>query len=66
MTTYTADQVRDILRRKACELGSQKAVAEHLGVSNTFISDILAGKREPTGKVLAWLRLVRTVRYESI
>jgi hypothetical protein len=66
MAAYTADQVRGILRHKACDLGSQKAVAEHLGVSNTFISDILTGKREPTGKVLIWLGLVRVVRYESI
>ena len=64
--TITSEQVREKLRRKASIMGSQKALAEDLGVSSAFISDILLGKRQPTGKVLECLGLRRVVRYEPV
>lgn len=42
----TADDVRKLIREKAERLGSQKALAAQLGVSDQYISDLLAGRRD--------------------
>lgn len=66
----TAEQVREMLHAMARELGNprnghggQKPLAEHLGVSESFLSDVLNGKREPTGQILESLGLERIVTY---
>jgi hypothetical protein len=60
---YTAAAVRAMLREEAKYEGSQRALAKLIGCSATFLSDILCGKREPAGKVIAWLGLERHVTY---
>lgn len=66
MDVFTSDEVRQKLRQAACDAGSQKALAERIGVSSAFLSDIILAKREPSGAVLSFLGLRRAVRYESI
>jgi len=47
--------------------GSQRGVAAMLGVSQAYLSDVLAGRREPGDKILTALNLKRVVRirYEA-
>lgn len=66
----TAEQVRDMLHAMVRELGNprnghggQKPLAEHLGVSESFLSDVLNGRREPTEAILQPLGLERVVTY---
>lgn len=56
--------VRIRLRALAVVTGSQRALARKIGCSAAFLNDIILGKREPAGKVLAYLRLKRRVSYE--
>lgn len=62
----TADDVRDKLREACAELGSQKAWAKRHGVGDAYVSDILAGRREPGESVLKGLRLKRVVSYAPL
>ena len=64
MKKYSADEVRTLLRSKAIEAGSQRKLAKQMGCSAAFITDVLKGKREPTGPVLAYLGLRRDVLHE--
>lgn len=57
------EQVRAMLAHKAEKLGSQKALASAIGVSASFINDILQGKREPSGKPVEFLGLERRVEF---
>jgi len=59
----TEDQVRDLLRRRCQEVGSQQAWAELHGVSAPYVSDVLKGKRAPADAILAGLGLARTTIY---
>lgn len=44
--------VLDYLNKRAEELGSQKAVAEELGISPSHLSDVLSGKRNLGEEIL--------------
>jgi transcriptional regulator with XRE-family HTH domain len=46
--------------------GSQKKFAESCGISATYISDVLLGKRSPGDKVLAAIGYRTVVSYEKI
>lgn len=43
---------------------TQAELANAIGVSAPFLNEILNGNREPSGKVLDFLKLERVVRYE--
>ena len=58
----TADQVRKLLKQKQGK-GTQKALADRIGVTPAYLSDIYAGNRQPSGKVLAFLKLKRDTVY---
>ncbi len=58
------DELRRILRALSYELGTQKALAEALGVSAQYLTDIIHGKREPGETVLCALGLTRRKVYE--
>lgn len=62
---YTNTDVREMLLNKASELGSQKALALLAGVSESFLSDVLANRREPSGNLLSILKLKRIVTYQA-
>lgn len=64
ITAITQEGLRDSLRDRATEMGSQKALAEHLGVSAQYLGDVLSGKREPGDSILKALGLRKTVHYE--
>lgn len=52
-----------LLRRRAKRAGSQQALAEMLGVTPAYLSDVLAGRRAPGPKLLQALGLRRQVAY---
>ena len=56
--------VRDLEKRKA-RLGTWKAVAESLGVSQQHINDIKENRRDPGPQFLRAMGLERIVTYRS-
>lgn len=61
--TFTADQVRERLRKACDEAGGQRAFAEYAGVTESHISHMLRGRREVTGDVATALKLVKITRW---
>lgn len=60
----TAEQLRELLRyRLRHDLRTQRELASDIGVSPQFLSDVLRGKREPSGAILEFLSLERIVTY---
>lgn len=55
--------VRRSLAAQAKRYGSQRALAKAIGVSATFLNDIICGHREPSGKPITFLGLERKVTY---
>ena len=52
------------LHDKIREAGDQKTLAKQLGVSQSHLSDVLNGRREPADKILTGLGLRRVVTFE--
>ncbi len=49
--------------RERAQQTSQLKLARELGVSPTYLNDVLKGRREPGEKILAGLGLRRSVTY---
>lgn len=62
----TEKQVRELLRKACYEAGSQRAWADKAKVSHALVSLVLAGRREPRGRLLAALKVGRAVSYWRI
>ena len=61
----THDELINMLdTRRAC-YGAEQAAA-NLGVSRTYLSDVIAGRRAPGPKILTALGLRRVVTYEPM
>lgn len=60
------DAVLGLLRREADAAGSQGKLAEQLGVSPQYLSEVMRGKKEPGPAILAPLMLSREVRYRKL
>ena len=52
------------LRRACAEAGGQKHWADHKGVSEQYLSDVLNARKEPGPLILEALGLRRVVSYE--
>lgn len=61
-----AEVVRKRLRKASDQCGGQRALARMLGVSSTYLNDVIVGRKEPAGKLLDALGLQRVVRYEKV
>jgi len=48
------------------EAGTQRDLAQRLGVSASHLGDVLLGKREPAAKILTALGLRRVVTFERV
>lgn len=59
----TAEQIRARLKTESNRLQSQAALARKIGVSAQFLCEVIAGRRAPTGLILAFLGLEKSVRY---
>lgn len=68
METFNKTDVLTMLRSHISYEESQKDLAREMGVSEAYVSLVLAGKREPGPKVLKFLGLrqivTRTVTYK--
>lgn len=64
----TADQYRAWLRKQIKNSfdGSQSAAAEAWGISESFMSEILRGNREPSKKLLVGTGHIRRMTYAPI
>lgn len=58
--------VRLALALKRDELGGQTAMAKAAGVSPQFVSDVMKGKRNPTGALLKMIGWERVVIYRKV
>lgn len=59
----TADDVRDILRRRVEELRTATNAAAQLGITASQLSEILAGRRDPSDVVASKLGLQKVSMY---
>lgn len=71
-TRMTEEQFRDYLHTLVAKAGSQRKLAAELGVSGSYLSDLLLGNREPGPKILEILgfaksvQIVRKVGYQPL
>lgn len=61
----TQDELIQMLYQKVRTAGSQKKLAKLLGVTPSYLGDILHGRRDPGKLILSALKLERIVRYEK-
>jgi transcriptional regulator with XRE-family HTH domain len=61
----TKPELLDLIRRLADEAGGQSHLAEKLGVSRMYITDVLKGRREPAEKILSAMGYEREVTYRK-
>lgn len=61
----TQEEILEIIREMVSKWGSQKAVADHLQISNAYMSDILAEKRDVSDSVAKRLGYTRIVKYKK-
>lgn len=60
----TQAEILDTIRQMVSKWGSQKAVADHLGISNAYMSDILNGNRDISTAVARRLGYTKVVKYK--
>lgn len=62
----TESEVLKLLRAEADRLGSQKALADKIGIGTAYLSDVLAGKRGIGDPIQKYLGLERRVLYARV
>lgn len=66
MKWATREALIERMAADAKRAGSQLVLAQRLGISPQYLCDVLAGRREPGGKLLKALGYRRVVVYEEI
>jgi hypothetical protein len=64
--SMTIEDVKDMLREACLKAGSQAIWAQQHGVSASYVSDVIQGRREPGDKVLKALGLDRIIIYKRV
>lgn len=64
--SMTKSELLQHLRRLIDEAGTQKDLAVKLGVSPTYLGDVLLGRKEPGKKLLDALGFERVVIYRKV
>jgi transcriptional regulator with XRE-family HTH domain len=59
----TQEEILEIVREMAKKWDTQKELADQLGISNAYMSDILAGIRPVSGAIARRLGYRRIVKY---
>lgn len=59
----TQDEILAIIKEMAKKWDTQKELADHLGISNAYMSDILAGIRPVSQGVARKLGYKRVIKY---
>ncbi|MEW6212376.1 MAG: hypothetical protein AB1631_28885, partial [Acidobacteriota bacterium] len=63
---YTEEEARKLLADAIDRAGSQGAFAAANGLSRQYLSDILNGRRDMSGKILSALGLKKIVEFEPL
>lgn len=66
MRYYTVEEVIKMANEFIEVTGNQKQVADMVGISPSYLSDILKGKRSPSDKLLRVLGLHEVTLYRKI
>jgi plasmid maintenance system antidote protein VapI len=61
----TEEELLRIIGQMVIKWGSQKAVAEHLQISNAFMSDIIAGNRPVSVRVAKRLGYTKVIKFRK-
>jgi DNA-binding transcriptional regulator YdaS (Cro superfamily) len=61
---YTEEEARMLLSRRISEAGSQAAFADSHGISRQYLTDVLKGRRDMSGKILTALELDKVTQYQ--
>lgn len=61
----TEEQAMERLRAAIAAVGNQRQFALKYGLSTTYVSDVLHGKRDLTGRILEALHLEKIVMYRD-
>jgi plasmid maintenance system antidote protein VapI len=61
----TQEEILEIIKQMVSKWGTQRAVADHLEISNAYMSDIIAGKRLVSDEVAKRLGYTRIVKYKK-
>ena len=59
----TQEEILEVITEMAKQWETQKELADHLGISNAYMSDILAGIRPVSSRVARKLGYRRIVKY---
>lgn len=59
----SADEVRKMIRSRAEDIGTMRALARAWKVSPAYLSDVINGNREPGPRILRALGLRKSVIY---
>lgn len=62
----TLEQALALLKRQCEKAGGQASWAKQHNMSAPYVSDVLAGRRDPGEKVLTALGLVKTIIYRKV
>ena len=66
MVCYEFAEVMRRLKRRVQEAGSQHAYARRIGISQSYLSDILLGRRRISPVVLRGLHMRRVDHYQDL
>lgn len=66
MNTLDESAMRSLLRDAIARAGSQKELAQSLGISETYVSDLLAGRRRMAEGISRMLGYRLVIRYEPL
>jgi plasmid maintenance system antidote protein VapI len=61
----THEEILEIIRMMVSKWGSQKAVADHLEISNAYMSDILNENRDVSDSVAKRLGYSRVIKFRK-
>lgn len=59
----TEEEIKGVIEQMVKAWGSQRKVADHLGISAAFLSDIIHGNRPVSNKVAQKLGYKKVVKY---
>lgn len=63
---FTNEDIVEYLGLLSQKLGSQKLLAQKIGINQAYLSDILAERRDPADKILTALGMERVVTYRFV
>jgi len=66
MRNIPETKFRKMIEIAVCVQGSQKRLAAAMGVSESYLSDVITGRRDAGEKILKWFGLERVILYRRV